>query len=45
LKYIDPNRAKIEQEKVPESMLNNLPNWEGVMGLQFENLSEPRKEG
>ncbi|MBS3921530.1 MAG: AAA family ATPase [Nitrosarchaeum sp.] len=38
LKYISPNRAKIEQEKVPESMLNNLPNWEGVMGLQFENL-------
>ena len=38
LKYIGPNRAKIEQEKVPESMLNNLPNWEGVMGLQFENL-------
>ena len=38
LKYIDPNRAKIEQDKVSESMLSNLPNWESVMGLQFENL-------
>lgn len=38
LKYIGPNRVKIEQGKVPESMLNNLPSWEGVMGLQFENL-------
>ena len=38
LKYIAPNRVKIEQGKVPESMLNNLPGWEGIMGLQFENL-------
>ncbi len=38
LKYIGPNRVKIEQEKVPQSLLNNLPSWEGVMGLQFENL-------
>lgn len=38
LKYIGPNRVKIEQEKVPDSMLNQLPGWEGIMGLQFENL-------
>ncbi len=38
LKYVAPNRVKIEQGKVSDSMLNNLPSWEGVMGLQFENL-------
>lgn len=38
LKYIGPNRTKIEQGKVADSLLSNLPNWEGVMGLQFENL-------
>lgn len=38
LKYVSPNRVKIEQGKVADSMLNNLPSWEGVMGLQFENL-------
>jgi uncharacterized protein len=37
LKYIGPNRVKIEQEKVPESMLS-YPGLEGIMGLQFENL-------
>ncbi len=38
LKYVGPNRVKIEQEKLPGSMLSNLPGWEGIMGLQFENL-------
>lgn len=38
LKYIAPNRVKIEKGKVPASMLSNLPGWEGIMGLQFENL-------
>jgi uncharacterized protein len=38
LKYINPNRIKIEQEKIPESILDKLPNWEGIIGLQFENL-------
>ncbi len=38
LKYIAPSRVKIDQEKMPNSMLNHLSNWEGVMGLQFENL-------
>ena len=36
--YITPNRFKIEKGNVPASMLNNLPGWEGIMGLQFENL-------
>jgi hypothetical protein len=38
LKYISLNRVKIEKGTVPASMVNNLPGWEGVMGLQFENL-------
>lgn len=38
LKYIAPNFAKIEKGTVAASMLNNLPGWEGIMGLQFENL-------
>ncbi len=38
LKYIASNRAKIEKGTVPISMVNNLPGWEGIMGLQFENL-------
>ncbi|NGX61002.1 MAG: hypothetical protein K940chlam9_00480 [Chlamydiae bacterium] len=38
LKYVYPNRVKIEQGKVSDSMLTNLPGWEGIMGLQFENL-------
>ncbi len=38
LKYIAPNHAKIEKGSLSASMLNNLPGWEGIMGLQFENL-------
>lgn len=38
LKYIAPNRSKIEKESIPASLLNHLPGWEGIMGLQFENL-------
>jgi len=38
LKYIAPTRVKIEKGSVSASMLNNLPGWEGIMGLQFENL-------
>lgn len=38
LKYIAPNRAKIEKGNVPASLLNHLPGWEAIMGLQFENL-------
>lgn len=38
LKYIASNRVKIEKGTISASMLNNLPGWEGIMGLQFENL-------
>jgi len=38
LKYIAPHRVKIEKGNAPVSMLNQLPGWEGIMGLQFENL-------
>ena len=33
LKYIQPNRSKIERQG-----LKLLPQWQSVMGLQFENL-------
>lgn len=38
VKYINPNRIKIEQGKTSESIINTLPSFESVMGLQFENL-------
>ncbi|MEI6790007.1 MAG: helix-turn-helix domain-containing protein [Myxococcaceae bacterium] len=38
LKYIAPNRSKIEKENFSTSTPSQLPGWEGIMGLQFENL-------
>ena len=38
LKYILPNIVKIEKGALSASMLNNLPGWTSIMGLQFENL-------
>lgn len=38
LKYISRNRTKIEKGNFSTSLLANLPGWEGMMGLQFENL-------
>ncbi|NGX62166.1 MAG: hypothetical protein K940chlam9_01660 [Chlamydiae bacterium] len=39
LKYILPNKAKIEKGNfVSNTVLTNLPGWEAIMGLQFENL-------
>ncbi len=38
LKYIFRNLAKIEKESFTSSLLMALPGWEGIMGLQFENL-------
>lgn len=38
LKYIAPNRSKIEKETFSPPLLTKLPNWESIMGLQFENL-------
>jgi len=38
LKCIEPNRVKIDKRGISDSTLNSLPGWEGIMGLQFENL-------
>jgi len=38
LKYIAPNRTKIEKETFINAALTRLPAWESIMGLQFENL-------
>jgi len=38
LKYIDPKRSLVEQGLYPDLFLEDLPDWETVMGLQFENL-------
>ena len=37
LKYIAPNRSKIDKEIFSNTMAQ-LPGWESIMGLQFENL-------
>jgi AAA+ ATPase superfamily predicted ATPase len=37
LKYIAPNRSTIEKESF-STLVTQLPGWEGIMGLQFENL-------
>lgn len=38
LKYILPNRSKIERGAFLNRSLSTLPNWDIIMGLQFENL-------
>lgn len=38
LKYIDKNRAKIDNNEFSFKSLSLMPNWETIMGLQFENL-------
>lgn len=38
LKYIMPNKDKIDRNVFRERSLSLLPGWEGIMGLQFENL-------
>jgi len=37
LKYIAPNRSRIEKDGF-STVISQLPGWEGIMGLQFENL-------
>jgi AAA+ ATPase superfamily predicted ATPase len=37
LKYIAPNRSSIEKESF-STMITQLPAWESIMALQFENL-------
>jgi len=38
LKYIQPNKSKIEQLGFSASSTAPLSGWEAIMGLQFENL-------
>ncbi len=38
LKYIDPNRGKIESGHFTEQTLSAFPGWSTLMGFQFENL-------
>lgn len=37
LKYVAPNRSKIEKDGF-STLITQLSGWEGIMGLQFENL-------
>lgn len=38
LKYIAPNKEKIERDSYSDQSLSLLPGWESIMGLQFESL-------
>lgn len=38
LKYIAPKRNRIEKDRYGDVSISTLPEWEAIMGLQFENL-------
>lgn len=38
LRYILPNKEKILNKQFSEAHLSDLPGWNSIMGLQFENL-------
>ena len=38
LKYIEPNKHKIENDQFSESSISKLAGWSTMMGLQFETL-------
>lgn len=38
LKYILPNKSKIQDGQFENVSVNNLPGWNSILGLQFENL-------
>jgi AAA+ ATPase superfamily predicted ATPase len=38
LKYIQPNKAKIEKGIFKKTSITTLPGWESIISLQFENL-------
>lgn len=38
LKYVMPNKDRIQQRAFEATRPGALPEWEGVMGLQFENV-------
>jgi len=44
LKYILPNRQKIQDRRMARTPLSALPGWEAIMGLQFENLVLQNRE-
>ena len=39
LKYIDPNKNKIENGRFENNALSSLPGFDSIIGLQFENLA------
>lgn len=38
LRYIEPNKDRIEKDLFESKSFMHMPGWESVMGLQFENL-------
>lgn len=38
LKYMEPNRSKIERDIFQDVGMSSLPGWDAMMGFQFENL-------
>ncbi len=38
IKYIEPNLIKIKQGRFLQTSMSSLPNWDGILGLQLENL-------
>lgn len=38
LKYIQPNKTKIDKGIFNTTSISSLAGWEGIMGLQFQNL-------
>ena len=38
LKYIQPNKTKIEKGVFKKTSITTLPGWESIISLQFENL-------
>ncbi len=44
LKYIENNKIKIEEDFFANQALSSLPNFDSIMGLQFENLVLKNRE-
>ena len=44
LKYLLPHRERILEGTFPDLGLDFLPNWEAIMGLQFENMVLSNKQ-
>jgi AAA+ ATPase superfamily predicted ATPase len=44
LKYIEPNKTKIERNTFRFKSLAVLPGWDSIMALQFENLALNNRE-